>query len=65
MSLKEIDKENATKANASRGNVYTIYTTQIYTNKYIEHVYQATMWSLKNSREGETMKVPLPEPSSD
>ena len=31
--MKEMDNENATKANATRGNVYAIYTTQIHTNK--------------------------------
>ena len=36
--MKEIDDENATKANAIRGNAYTKHTTQICTNKYIEHV---------------------------
>ena len=38
MSLKGIDNVNATKANATKGSVYTIHTTQIHTNKYIEHV---------------------------
>ena len=32
MSVKEIDDDNAT-----RDNVYTIHTTQIHTDKYIEH----------------------------
>ena len=32
MSMKEIDKENARKANATRDNLYTIHT-----NKYIEY----------------------------
>ena len=31
--MKEIDRKNPTKVNATRGNVYTIHT-----NKYIEHV---------------------------
>ena len=35
--MKEIDNTNATKANATKVNVYTIYATQIHTNKYIEH----------------------------
>ena len=35
MSLKEMDNENATKP---RGNVYTIHSTQIHTNKYTEHI---------------------------
>ena len=35
MSVKEIDKDNAT-----RGDVYTIHTTQIHTNKFIEYVNQ-------------------------
>ena len=30
MCVKEIDNENATKAKAPRGNVYTIHTTQIH-----------------------------------
>ena len=30
MSVKEINNENATKANATRGNVYTICTTRIH-----------------------------------
>ena len=38
MSVKEINNENATKANATSGNAYTIHTIQINTNKYIEHV---------------------------
>ena len=33
MSTKEIDN-----ANATRGNMYTIYTKQMHTKKYIEHV---------------------------
>ena len=32
MSMKEVDNEKVTKANATRDNVYTIHT-----NKYIEH----------------------------
>ena len=32
MSVKEIDNQNATKANATRGNAY-----EIYTNKHIKH----------------------------
>ena len=36
MSMKDIENANATKANATRGNVYTIQKTQIHTNKYIE-----------------------------
>ena len=32
MSVKKIDNVNTTKANATRGSVYTIHT-----NKYIEH----------------------------
>ena len=48
MSMKEIDIENATKSNATRGNAYTIYTTQIHTNKYIEHVNQQTTNLRKN-----------------
>ena len=49
MSVKETDKENATKTNT------------ILTNKYVEHVHQSTMWSQKDSREGETPKVSLQE----
>ena len=30
MSVKEIANENTTKAKATRGNVYTIHTTQIH-----------------------------------
>ena len=37
MSMKEIDKENATKPNATRDNVYIIDTIQMHTNKFIEH----------------------------
>ena len=37
MSIKEIDSENTTKANATRDNVYTIHTIQMHLNKYIEH----------------------------
>ena len=33
MRMREIDNENATKAYATRGDVYTIHT-----NKYTEHV---------------------------
>ena len=33
MSMTEMDNENATR-------VYTIHTTQIHTNKYIEHLNQ-------------------------
>ena len=33
MSMKEIDNTKVT-----RGNMYTVHTTQIHTNKYIEHV---------------------------
>ena len=29
---KEMDNENATKANATRGNMYTLHTTQIRSN---------------------------------
>ena len=36
MSVKEMDNENVTKANATRGNVYKVHTTQIHFNKYIE-----------------------------
>ena len=64
MGVKEIDNEKATKANASRGNVYTIHTTHIHTNIYFEHVHQPTMWSQKNSWEGETQNFPLQTPSS-
>ena len=35
MSVKEIDNENLTKVNATRGNVYTVHT-----KKLIEHVNQ-------------------------
>ena len=35
MSVKEIDYDNETK-----GNVYTIHTTQIHTKQSIEHVNQ-------------------------
>ena len=35
--MKEIDNENATRANATRHNLYIIHKTQIHTNKYIEH----------------------------
>ena len=35
--MKEIDNENATKANVTRNSVYTIHTTQLHNNKYIEH----------------------------
>ena len=38
MSMKEIINEKVTKSNATRVNVYTIYTTQICTDKNIEHV---------------------------
>ena len=38
MSMKETDNENATKANATRDNVFTIYTTKTRINNYIEHV---------------------------
>ena len=34
---KEITSENATKAHVTADNVYIIHTTQIRTNKYIEH----------------------------
>ena len=48
MSVKEIDNENATKANSTRGNVSTLYTTQARANKYIEQVPSkptaTTMW---------------------
>ena len=37
MRMKEIDNENTTKTKATRDNMYTIHTTQIHTNKYIEH----------------------------
>ena len=37
MSMKEIDNENAMKANATRDNVNTMHTKQIHTNKSIEH----------------------------
>ena len=40
MSLKEIDNNYATKAKTTRGNVYTIHTTQIHTCKHIEHLKQ-------------------------
>ena len=33
MSIKGIDNENATKANATKDNVYIMHTKQIYTNK--------------------------------
>ena len=36
--MKVIDNTNATNAKATRGNVYIIHTTQIHTNKYIEHI---------------------------
>ena len=35
--MKEIDNENTTKVNATRDNVYTIYMTQMHTNKYIKN----------------------------
>ena len=53
MSVKEIDNDNAT-----RGNVYTIHTTEIYTYK------STTRLSQKNSQEGETPNVPLQEHSA-
>ena len=34
MSIREIDKANTTKANTTRGGMYT----PIHSNKYIEHV---------------------------
>ena len=37
MNMKEISNENAMEAYATRDNMYTIHTTQIPTNKYIEH----------------------------
>ena len=37
MSMKDIDNEDATKANITRGTVYTIQTAQIHTNKYIKY----------------------------
>ena len=37
MSTKEINNENASKVNTIGDNLYTIHTTQIYTNKYMEH----------------------------
>ena len=33
MSMKEIADKNV-----ARGNVYTIYTIQMHTNKYTEHI---------------------------
>ena len=38
MSVKEIDNENVMKANAAGSNGYKIRTTQIHSDKYIEHV---------------------------
>ena len=35
--MKELYNENSTKAKATRGNVYTVNTTQKHTNKYIKH----------------------------
>ena len=38
MDMKEIDNEDTRKANATRRNLFTIHTTQININKYIEHI---------------------------
>ena len=38
MRMKEIENVNVTKANLKRDNVNIIPTTQIHTNKYIEHL---------------------------
>ena len=45
MSVKEIDNANTTRSNA-----YTIHTTKIHTNKYIEHLNQQQAWYKKKKK---------------
>ena len=40
MNMKEIDNENGTEKNVTRGSVYTIHTIQVHINKSIGHVNQ-------------------------